>query len=127
MEVLQIILFGLGAIAYLTTSFLAVSAYFYLRRQHEYIQKMKMSLEKILMISISDHVRDNFSELNELQKTYAELIQREQYEEAKELKSFIQEAEESALKSLRNFQDIFGVDVCKIIVTKKDVKSHEEE
>lgn len=127
MEVLQIILFGLGAIAYLTTSYLAVSAYFYLRRQHEYIQKMKMSLEKILMISMSDHVRDNFSELNELQKTYAELIQREQYEEAKELKSFIQEAEESAVKSMHNFQDIFGVDVCKIIVTKKDVKSHEEE
>lgn len=124
MQVLEIILTVVAILAYFATAYFACCAYFYLRRQKDSIktvddsiETVNISLSRMLMMVMGDHLRDSFREVNALQKEFHELIENERYEEAERLKSIIESAEKSAEKSLHNFKELFG-DECEVVVTK---------
>lgn len=118
MEVLNIILFILGLLAYCTSIFFATSAYFKMKLYQDKLSFMETSIQKILIITLGERMRKNFEDLNELNLKLADLIEHEQYEEAEKLKKVIEKVEENAFNSLNNFQKTFGKDMCEIVISE---------
>ena len=103
----------------------AITAWFELRRLKRDIIGMKRALAVTTTITMGEHVKSNFEQLNEMKAAFHRLIENEQYEEAEELKNAIAKMELSAEHALKEFKDICGDKLCDIVVTK--VKSHIDE
>lgn len=82
------------------------------------IRELRRTQKKMMMLVMTEHLRGIFNELNSLKATLNELVENENFEEAKKLKTVIEDAEESAMNALRHFQDMFGNDACKVTITK---------
>lgn len=117
MQELQILLFIFGIIGYVVTSSFAITAYSILRHQNKNILVLLKESDRMLMITMADHIRNNFNQINALRSACATLIRYEKYEEAEKMKTFIDTAEKSAFKSLHDFREIYGDDACKMIIT----------
>lgn len=124
MQTSDIIFFAVSIIGSLGTMcfvFIAFSYAQHLKKDSIAIRKL---LDRMLFLVMGDHIRNNFNEVNELKKTFSDLVNREQYEEAENLKMVISKAAENAERSLHNFKEIFGDDACEIIVS--DVKKNSD-
>ena len=73
------------------------------------------------------HVKDSFDQINEMKAVFRELIEADRYEEAKQLKEAIEQAERNAEDSLKKFKEICGGNLCDIVVTKVKAKHNEED
>ena len=73
------------------------------------------------------HVKDSFDQINEMKALFRELIEADRYEEAKQLKEAIEQAERNAEDSLKKFKEICGGNLCDIVVTKVKAKHNEED
>lgn len=117
MKVIAIIQFILCSICLIALTYNAIKACLSLRREEP-------SLNKILMLTLISHLRSNVNQINEMKKSFADLIKHEEYEEAEKLKPFILKAEDSLKKSLHSFRKMYGDECCEVIVV--DVKRNDE-
>lgn len=125
MQILNIILSIMAIIANCFLTWFAITAWFELRRIKNDILGMKHALAVTTTITMGEHVKSNFEQLNEMKASFHRLVENEQYEEAEELKNAIAKMELNAEHALKEFKDICGDKLCEIVVTK--VKSHLEE
>jgi hypothetical protein len=122
MQILNIIFTILTIIANGALAYFAITAWFELRRLKRKLTGMERAMTVVTTITMGNHVRDNFEQLNEMKATFLRLVENEQYEEAEELKNAIAKMELNAEHALKEFKDICGGE---IVVTK--VKSHIDE
>ena len=99
MQTLHIILTIVSVLAYVATSFMAITAFFYMRYLRKETVKMEVVLAQVFALQLANHVRDNVKELDEMKDTLRHLIEDEQFEKAEQLKAVISEVEESVSKS----------------------------
>lgn len=107
----------LTSISCLILSFSVITVWRRLRDIQKEMNSQKLVLREILDCSLSAHIQRNFDEVAKMKKVLQELVAKEQYEEAQHLKTFIEQVEESAEKSLRSFKEIFG-DSVEILVNQ---------
>ena len=117
MQILNIILSIMAIIANCFLTWFAITAWFELRR-------MKRAMAVVTTITMGNHVKDSFEQLNEMKAAFHQLVEEERYEEAERLKAAIANAERNAEHALKKLKDICG-DSCEIVVTK--VKNHIDE
>ena len=122
MQILNIILNIMAIIANCFLTWFAVTAWFELRRMKRKLTGMERAMAIVTTITMGEHVKSNFEQLNEMKAAFHQLVENEQYEEAEELKNAIAKMELSAEHALKEFNDICGDKLCEIVVTK--VKSH---
>lgn len=127
METTLIIIRIVTSIAYTVLIGLAISVYFYLRRQQQDMKDIKRVLARLFAITMGEHLRSNFDRLNEMKDTLQKLVENEQYEDAKRMQTLITAQEQQAMKALHSFQKEFGVDVVKMEITKVGKPANEEE
>ena len=127
MQILNIIFTIVAVIANAAVTYFAIAAWFGLRRMKSGMDGMKRALAVTTTITIGDHVRDNFEQLNEMRAVLRRLVEDEHYEEAKELEKDIRKMEHHAEESLRHFKEICGDKLCDIVVTKVKAGRNEEE
>ena len=125
MQILNIVLSIVAIIANCFLTWFAITAWFELRRIKNDIIDMKRALAVTTTITMGEHVKSNFEQLNEMKAAFHRLVENEQYKEAEELKNAIAKMELSAEHALKEFKDICGDKLCEIFVTK--VKSHLDE
>lgn len=111
MEILKVAFTIMATIVYSAMTFFVAYAIIKIR-------ELRRTQMKMMMLVMSEHLRGTFNELNNLKATLNELVENENFEEAKKLKTVIENAEESAMNALRHFQDMFGNDACKVTITK---------
>lgn len=100
MKILQIVLTIVSSLAYLATAIMAISAFFRLRRLCKDMDEMKSCMGNVVRLSLVNHVRDSFREVNEMKETLSHLVESERFEEADKLKDVISKAEENARRAL---------------------------
>lgn len=120
MQTLQILLSLAGIVAYCGLASFACFALARLRRQEQDLRELKMMIAKIWELVMTNHLRSSFEALNDMRATLRELIDNERYEEAEKLKTVITEAEQSAMRELKCFEDIVGRD--KVVVTVTSIR-----
>ena len=108
-------------IANAVVTWFAITAWFELRRMKHALGGMKRALAVTTTITMGKHVKDSFDQLNDI------LIEADRYEEAKQLKEAIEQAERNAEDSLKKFKEICGGNLCDIVVTKVKAKHSEED
>ncbi len=111
MAILKVAFYIVAMISYLAMTFFVCYSFNKLRE----LRRMQV---KILMLVMSDHLRNTFNDLNDMKSTFNELVENENFEEAKKLKTVIEHFEESAMNALRRFQDMFGNDACTVTIKK---------
>jgi hypothetical protein len=125
---IQNIIFTIVAfIANAAVTWFAIMAWFELRRMKHALGGMKHALAVTTTITMGKHVQDSFDQINEMKALFRELIEDDRYEEAKQLKEAIEQAERNAEDSLKKFKDICGDSLCDIVVTKVKAKHSEED
>lgn len=125
MQILNIILSIMAIIANCFLTWFAITAWFELRRIKNDILGMKHALAVTTTITMGEHVKSNFEQLNKMKADFNRLVENEQYEEAEELKNAISKVELNAEHALKEFKDICGDKLCEIVVTR--VKNHIDE
>jgi len=125
MQIQNIIFTIVAIISNAAVTYFAITAWFELRRLKRDIIGMKRALAVTTTITMGEHVKSNFEQLNEMKAAFHRLVENEQYEEAEELKNAIAKMELSAEHALKEFKDICGDSLCDIVVTK--VKRHPDE
>ena len=125
MQILNIILTVAATIANFFLTWFAITAWFELRRLKRDIIGMRRSLIITTTITMGEHVRSNFEQLNEMKDAFRRLVENEQYEEADNLKAAIVKMTHHAEESLKQLKDVCGDDICEVVVTK--VKNHIDE
>lgn len=113
------------SIAYTVLIGLAISVYFYLRRQQQDMKDIKRVLSRIFAITMGEHLRSDFDHLNEMKESLQKLVENEQYEDAKCMQALIKE--QQTMKALHSFQKEFGDDVVKMEIMKVGKPANEEE
>ena len=125
---MQNIIFTIVAvIANAAVTYFANTAWFELRRMKSDLAGMKRALAITTTITMGEHVKDSFNQINEMKAVFRELIEADRYEEAKQLKEAIEQAERNAEESLKKFKDICGDKLCDIVVTRVKAKRSEED
>ena len=121
MQILNIILSIMAIIANCFLAWFAITAWFELRRMKRDFAGVKRAMVVTTTITVANHVKDSFDQLNDMKETFNQLVEDEQYEEAERLKAAITDAERNAKAATKLFKDICG-DSCDVVVTK--VKKH---
>lgn len=124
MQTLHIILTIVSVLAYVATSFMAITAFFYMRYLRKETVKMEVVLAKVFALQLANHVRDNVKELDEMKDTLRHLIEDEQFEKAEQLKAVISEVEESVSKSINELNKASGGAIKAVVF--KNHKNNEE-
>lgn len=109
---------------------LTIAVYIYMRReQRKEIEDIKELLTRMFAVTMSEHLRNNFEQINKMKEDLQELVNDERYEDAKRLRAVIAKQELHAMKALRSFQEEFGDKVMKLEVTKigKPATNEEED
>ena len=122
MQILNIIFTIVAIIANAAVTYFAITAWFEVRRMNRKLTGMERAMAIVTTITMGEHVKSNFDQLNEMKAAFHRLVENEQYEEAEELKKAIAKMELSAEHALKEFKDICGDKICEVVVTK--VKSH---
>lgn len=122
MQILNIILTIMTIMANCFLTWFAITAWFELRRMNRKLTGMGRAMTVVTTITMGEHVRSNFEQLNKMKSDFHRLVENEQYEEAEELKNAIAKMERNAEHALKEFKDICGDKLCEIVVT--NVKSH---
>ena len=122
MQILNIIFTIVAIIANAAVTYFAITAWFEVRRMNRKLTGMERAMAIVTTITMGEHVKSNFDQLNEMKAAFHRLIENEQYEEAEELKKAIAKMELSAEHALKEFKDICGDKLCEVVVTK--VKNH---
>ena len=125
MQILNIIFTVAATIAYFFLVWFAITAWFELRRMKRDIIGMRHALAVTTTITMGEYVKSTFDQLNKMKSEFHRLVEKEQYEEAEELKNAIAKMELSAEHALKEFKDICGDKLCEVVVTK--VKNHIDE
>lgn len=118
MQILNIIFTIVAIVANAAMTYFAVTAWFEFR-------KMKRSINVTAALTMSDHVRGNFEQLNEMRATFRRLVKNEQYEEAEKLKTAIVKMEHNAETSLKQLKSLYG-NICDVVMTDVSVRHDEE-
>lgn len=121
MQTLNIIFTIVAVIANAAMTYFAITAWFELRRMKRDFAGVKRAMVVTTTITVANHVKDSFDQLNDMKETFNQLVEDEQYEEAERLKAAITDAERNAKAATKLFKDICG-DSCDVVVTK--VKKH---
>ena len=121
MQILNIIFTIVAVIANAAMTYFAITAWFELRRMKRDFAGVKRAMVVTTTITVANHVKDSFDQLNDMKETFNQLVEDEQYEEAERLKAAITDAERNAKAATKLFKDICG-DSCDVVVTK--VKKH---
>jgi len=121
MQILNIIFTIVAVIANAAMTYFAITAWFELRRMKRDFAGVKRAMVVTTTITVANHVKDSFEQLNDMKDTFNQLVEDEQYEEAERLKAAITDAERNAKAATKLFKDICG-DSCDVVVTK--VKKH---
>ena len=122
MQILNIIFTIVAIIANAAVTYFAITVWFEVRRMNRKLTGMERAMAIVTTITMGEHVKSNFEQLNEMKAAFHRLVENEQYEEAEELKNAIAKMEISAEHALKEFKDICGDKLCEIVVTK--VKNH---
>ena len=125
MQILNIIFTIVAIIANAAVTYFAITVWFEVRRMNRKLTGMERAMAIVTTITMGEHVKSNFEQLNEMKAAFHRLVENEQYEEAEELKNAIAKMEISAEHALKEFKDICGDKLCEIVVTK--VKNHIDE
>lgn len=127
MQILNIILNIMAIIANCFLTWFAITAWFALRRLNRDFAGMKRAMAIVTTITMGEHVKSNFEQLNEMKATFHLLVENERYEEAEELRKAIAKMEIGAEHALKEFKDLYGDKLCEIFVTKVKADNREEE
>ena len=92
MEVQNIILNVAVIVANGAMAFFAINAWFALHRMERKVNGMSSSVAITTTLTMGEHVRKNFEEVNRMKETFQHLVDTEQYEEAQELQGLIMKA-----------------------------------
>jgi len=111
-----------GAITYF-----AVSAWFKLRRMEKQMDEVKYAAMTAMAVTMGEHLRQSFNEINRMQDQLRSLVEQERYEEAERMKSFISDAQQSAMREMKKFKQHFGEDICDVNVMNIHVNSGKED
>lgn len=116
MQTLQIILTLAAIAAYMAMGFLAAFAFVRLKRQEKWIRDIHHDTHQALMLTLGIHMRRNFDDLKEMQRTLQRFVADERYERAKELKTIIARREAEIEHEIQNIKEIYGdaVDIKKV-------------
>jgi hypothetical protein len=126
MQILNIIFTIVAVIANAAMTYFAITAWFELRRMKRDFAGVKRAMVVVTTITVANHVKDSFEQLNDMKETFNQLVEEERYEEAEELKNAITNMERNAKAAMERFKDICG-DSCEVIVTKVKKDINEEE
>lgn len=116
MTTLRIILFVLGGISYMAVTFFACGAWNRLRRMERRQKDMFCNSTNALMLIMGQHLRSDLDQLSSMQHDLRNLVEREQYEAAEQLKSLIARQQKSISQSVENMRKQFG-DAFKVVNT----------
>lgn len=108
MQILNIIFTIVTIIANCFLTWFAITAWFALRRLNRDFAGMKRAMAIVTTITMGEHVKSNFEQLNEMKVTFHMLVENEQYDEAEELKKAIAKMELGAEHALKEFKDLYG-------------------
>ena len=126
MQILNIILTIVTIIANCFLTWFAITAWLELHRLKRNLTGMERAMAVVTTITMGNHIKDSFEQLNEMKAAFRQLVEEERYEEAERLKAAIANAERNVEQSLKKFKDICG-DSCDIVVTKVKAKHSEED
>lgn len=118
MEIIQIILSIVVCITYSVLIGLAITVFFYMRRQQREMLDIKKLQTRMFILVMSEHLRNDVNQLNDMNKELCELVDDERYEDADRLKITINELKKSTLSKLHRFQQEFGDTIFELKVTK---------
>ena len=99
-----------AAFGYAATASLAIRAYFMLRRQRECIECMDVKLSKVYQSQAAIILKGCFDQIEQMKADMASLVEREEFEAAKQLQQLIEAQEKSVHASLDYYKKLFGDD-----------------
>lgn len=108
-------------------TFFAISAFMGLRRLERRIAGMERGVDITTALTMGEHVRRNFEEVNRMRETFQHLVETEQYEEAQELQGLIMKAEREAEASLKCFKATCGDKIADVVVTSVKTRGRKED
>lgn len=94
--------------SYAATTWFALTALFRLRRQDEQLRHISSTCRSVLMITMGESMKGNISSLNDMQADLQELIDREDYEAAEQLRKLIAQQEQAIKETSEQMQKMFG-------------------
>lgn len=125
MELLNIVLTILTIVANIALTFFAISAWFGLHRLERIISSMHRDITITATLTMGNHVKENFEQVNNMKETFNRFVETEHYEEAAQMQEMIEKAEKVAMESLEHFRKTFGENLAEIIVDR--VKTRPED
>ena len=118
MQALQIITDFIVSIGHVALIAFCITSFMVLRQMIKDINHLKTAQQKCLMVTMAEHLRSNFNEVNTMRETMQELVENEDFEQAEKLKAVLDKAEADALSALKQFKETFGDDIVEIEATK---------
>lgn len=125
MEVFSIVVSVIAIIAYGFTSFVAIEAWQRMRNVQKKLDIVLHGVSITTALTMGHHVKESFDQVNAMKQTLQELVEKEQFEEAKQLKEDIDRAEQMAVQALEHFKETCGDGIADIVVTKVRMKNPE--
>jgi len=114
---MKVILFIMSMVAYVLTSWMAISAYFTQRRVEKNTRGMSVVVLKTLMHVYAMTIRKNMEEIRELHKALKVCAEKEDFEAAQRLKEAIEAQEKNVNDSIDAFNHEFS-DMAEIKMSK---------
>lgn len=111
MQTLQIILTLANITCYGAMTFLAAFAFVRLKRQEKHICDIHRDVHTTLMLTLELHMRHNFDDLKEMQRSLQRLIDAVEYERAEQMKIVITRRKAELKQEISKMEKIFGVKV----------------
>ena len=119
METLQIIAYVMATLTNGILAYTAMALHFKMRRMQKDVDLMKGLLRHMFGMTMSGHVQNTFDQIDKMKKALRELIENEQYEDAKHLQDAIEQAQECAMKQLESFKKLFGDDSIEVSIAER--------
>lgn len=108
MSTILAVMYITAAFGYAATAFLAIRAYFMLRRQRECIERMDARLSNVHQAQTAMILKESFDQIAQMKADMASLVEREEFEAAKQLQQLIETQEKSVHASLDYYKKCFG-------------------
>lgn len=108
MDILQIILTIMSVIAYGVTAGFTFFVFGKLHRVQKDIKSMERSLTLVMSVTLGNHVKGCYEEINKMKMTLDRLVEDERFEETEQLRTLIDKAEANMMETVEKINSSCG-------------------
>lgn len=108
MDIILAIMYVAAGLGYVAMGHLAIRGYFILRRLQNQLHDMDKVLAKVYAMQCALQLKNAFDAIAEMKADMEDLLERDEFEAARELQLIIKQMEKATNESLERFKNNFG-------------------